>query len=154
MVARTHGSSHKAGSTKMSDTTTLTAGIDTAKHKLDVAIHGQPVSFTVDNSPAGWKLLASKLTKAGVHRVGIEATGGYERGVTRHLQAKGLTVLVLQPLQVKAYARLHLRRAKNDRIDAILIAACASIVDPRSVEPDLRLDAPLDQLTFIEQIEE
>jgi transposase len=137
----------------MPHTTTLTAGIDAAKDKLDVAIHGQPHIFTVENRRPGWKLLASKLANAGVRRVGIEATGGYERGVTRYLQAQGFTVLVLQPLQVKAYARLHLRRAKNDHIDAILIAACTSTIDPGNVEPDPRLDALLDQLTFVEQTE-
>ena len=138
----------------MSDTTTLTAGIDTAKDKLDVAVHGQTSTFSVDNRRAGWKVIATELANTGVRRVGIEATGGYERGVTRYLQAKGFTVLLLQPLQVKAYARLHLRRAKNDRIDAILIAACASAIDAPGVEPDPRLDALVDQLTFIEQIEE
>ncbi len=46
----------------------------------------------------------TQLAKAGVQRVGIEATGAYERGVTRHLQANGFIVVVLQPLQVKAFA--------------------------------------------------
>ena len=138
----------------MANSTTLTAGIDTAKDKLDIAVHGQTHTFNVENRRPGWKILAAELSKAGVHRVGIEATGGYERGVTRYLQAQGFTVLVLQPLQVKAYARIHLRRAKNDRIDAMLIAACTAAIDPPGVEPDPRLDALVDQLTFIEQAEE
>jgi len=138
----------------MTQSTTLTAGIDTAKDKLDIAVHGQAHTFSVKNNIGGWKVLAAELTKAGVTRVGIEATGGYERGVVRHLQAEGFSVLVMQPLQVKAYARLHLRRAKNDSIDATLIAACASAIDPASAEPDPRLDALVDQLTFIEQTEE
>jgi len=138
----------------MTETTTITAGIDTSKDKLDVAVHGQAACLTVQNQLAGWEQLAAAFAKIGVTRVGIEATGGYERGITRHLQAAGFTVLVLQPLQAKAYARLHLRRAKNDRIDAALIAACAHIVEAPSVEPDARLDALSDHLTFIEQIEE
>lgn len=138
----------------MPHSTTPTAGIDTAKDKLDIAVHGQAHTFSVKNNLGGWKFLASELTKAGVTRIGIEATGGYERGVVRHLQSKDFTVLVMQPLQVKAYARLHLKRAKNDSIDATLIAACASAIDPASAEPDPRLDALVDQLTFIEQIEE
>src|SRR5712691_3410144 len=97
---------------------TLAAGIDTAKDKLDVAIAGGPTAFTVENRPAGWRRLAAALAAAGVNRVGIEATGGYERGVVAHLRTAGFTLMVLQPLQVKAYARLHLRRAKNDRLDA------------------------------------
>ncbi len=60
----------------------------------------------------------------------------------------------MQPLQIKAYARLQLRRAKNDRIDAALIAACAALSDPPAGAPDPRLAAFADHLTLIEQIEE
>jgi len=155
MVAGTLGSLHKAGSKKMADTITVTAGIDTSKDKLDVAVHGTTTCFTVESRCAGWQQqLAAELTKAGVQRAGIEATGGYERGVTRQLQAAGFTMVVLQPLQAKAFARLHLRRAKNDRIDAALIAACAQAVDVPRIKPDARLDALTDHLTFVEQIEE
>ena len=133
---------------------TRTAGIDTGKDRLDVAVHGQAGPFTVDNTPAGWQSLAARLTEDGVRRVGIEATGGYERGVTRHLQGAGFTVVVLQPLQVRAFAKLHLRRAKSDRIDAVLIAACTHVLDPQATKAaDPRLDALSDQLTFIEQVE-
>jgi transposase len=113
----------------------LTAGIDTAKHKLDVAVHGQPGSFTVENNPAGWTLLAARLARIGVRRVGIEATGGYERGVTRYLRQQGFIVVVLQPLQVKAFAMLRLRRAKSDPIDAALVAACTFLLDAQNKMP-------------------
>jgi transposase len=49
---------------------------------------------------------------------------------------------------------VHLRRAKNDRIDAALIAACAALVNPPANQPDARLAALADHLTFIEQVEE
>ena len=138
----------------MVKTITQTAGIDTGKDRLDVAIHGQGSPFSVDNSLAGWQSLAARLSQEGVSRVGIEASGGYERGIARHLQAAGFAVVVLQPLQVRAFARLHLRRAKNDRIDAILIAACTHILDPQETKAaDPRLDALCDQLTFVEQVE-
>jgi transposase len=138
----------------MTQTTPRTAGIDTAKAKLDVAIGGQSNPFTVENRPEGWCRLAAALAEAGVERVGIEATGGYERGVVEHLRQAGYTVLVLQPLQVKAFARLHLRRAKNDRLDAELIAACAALIEPPAIGPDARLPALTDRLTFIEQLED
>ena len=139
----------------MTQSSMCTAGIDTAKDKLDVAIHGRVGVVTVANVLAGWKKLAAHLAEHDVRRVGIEATGGYERGVTRHLQALGLIVVVFQPLQVKAFAALHLRRAKSDRLDAALIAACAFMLDAdNKVPPDPRFDALADQLTFIEQIEE
>jgi transposase len=138
----------------MDENTPLTAGIDTAKDKLDIAVHGHDARFALSNDRAGWRRLEQDLARIGVRRVGIEASGGYERGVVDHLRAAGITVLVLQPLQVKACARLHLRRAKNDRIDAALIAACAALLDPPIAQPDARLAALADHLTFIEQIEE
>lgn len=138
----------------MTHASTPTAGIDTAKDKLDIAITGLNESLTVANAVAGWRRLAQHLAAAGVKRVGIEASGGYERGAVLHLRRVGFTVLLLQPLQVKAWAKVHLRRAKNDRIDAALIAACAALIDPPPNKPDARLAAFADHLTFIEQTEE
>jgi transposase len=129
----------------MRENTPLTAGIDTAKDKLEVAIASSQQPVTLENAAVGWCQLAARLAAAGVGRVGIEASGGYERGVVEHLRRAGFTVLVLQPLQSlprrrpgsrpgpecicgqsASAARVHLRRAKNDRIDAALIAACAA----------------------------
>jgi transposase len=138
----------------MSNHSTRAAGIDIAKDKLDLAIHGLPIRLSVENRRPGWRRLANELAKAGVNRVGVEATGGYERGVIAYLRAAGLTVVLLQPLQVKAYARLHLRRAKNDAIDAALIAACTAALDEPHGAPDARLEPLADALTFVEQIEE
>ncbi len=138
----------------MTNITTLVAGIDTAKDKLDVAVHGRPDRLQVANTRAGWRRLSAILLKAGVARIGVEASGGYERGVVAHLRAAGCAVLVLQPIQVRAYARMHLRRAKNDQLDAGLIAACVATLDPPAVEPDARLASLADALTFVEQIEE
>jgi transposase len=131
-----------------------TAGIDTSKAKLDVAIHGLDEHWQFDNASPGWQRLADSLARAGVTRVGIEATGGYERGVVGHLRAAGFTVLILQPIQVRAFARVHLRRAKNDALDAALIAACAAAIEPPKIAPDPRLDELAGHLTFVEQIEE
>jgi transposase len=138
----------------MTQTSITTAGIDTSKAKLDIALHGRAGCWQVPNAPSGWRLLAGQLTKAGVTRVGIEATGGYERGVVEHLRAAGFAVLVLQPIQVKAFGRVRLRRAKNDALDAVQIAACAATLDQVKVAPDPRLVQLADNLTFLEQIEE
>jgi len=140
---------------KMVDTSIITAGIDTSKEKLDIAIHGQAERLRVENTTAGWKQLAAWLKRAGVSRVGIEATGGYERGVMRYLQKLELTVVLLQPLQVKAFAKLTLRRAKSDTLDAQLIAQCTHMTDAyNKMAPDPRFDPLADQLTFIEQMED
>ena len=108
----------------MTQTSMRTAGIDTSKNKLDIAVHGLSQRWQVANTPAGWRKLADRLAETEVKRIGIEATGGYERGVVEHLRAAGFAVKVLQPAQVKAFGRVHLRRAKNDTLDAVLIAAC------------------------------
>ena len=63
-----------------------------------------------------------------VKRVGIEASGGYEQAVVAELRRKRFVVVVFQPAQVRAYAKFHLQRAKNDKIDAALIAACTAAV--------------------------
>jgi transposase len=139
----------------MANSTTISAGIDTSKNKLDAAIHGRDGTICVSNDQAGWKSLADHFAAAGVRRIGIEATGGYERGVTRYLQKAGFIVRLLQPLQVKAFAQARLRRAKSDQLDAHLIAACVHLIGEHDrMPPDPRFDALADHLTFIEQCEE
>lgn len=138
----------------MTQTSMTTAGIDTSKNKLDIAVHGLSQRWQVANTLAGWRTLADRLAETEVKRIGIEATGGYERGVVEHLRAAGFTVKVLQPVQVKAFGRVHLRRAKNDALDAVLIAACTAALDPSGTVPDPRLTKLADQMTFLDQIGE
>jgi hypothetical protein len=71
-----------------------------------------------------------------------------------HLRTAGFTVLVPQPIQVKAFGRVHLRRAKNDALDAVLIAACAAALDQPRIALDPRLAELAGYLTFLEQAEE
>jgi transposase len=141
MVDGTEGSPGKEGSTKMGKNTMAVAGIDTGKHSLDIALDGQEARLKVENAPAGHRALAAWLARRGVERVGIEASGGYERKVVAHLRRHGFAVIVFQPAQVRAYAAYRLRRAKNDAIDAGLIAACAAAAPAVRPAPDPRFDA-------------
>lgn len=154
MVAGTKGSHHKEGTTKMTETNILAAGIDTSKHKLDVAIHGDRQRWQFDNAPAGFADLVRLLRRRKVSRVGIEATGGYERDVVIALRKAGLAVAVLQPIQVRGFAQAVLCRAKSDRIDCGLIAACVAHRDVIRQPPDPRIVPLADLLTFVEQTEE
>jgi transposase len=138
----------------MKQTSTISAGIDVSKAKLDIAVHGLTGCWQVPNKASGWRQLATDLGKANVTRVGIEATGGYERGVIQYLRDKGFTVFLLQPAQVRAFARAQLRRAKNDKLDALLIAAFTALVDLPERQIDERLAELAQDLTFVEQIEE
>jgi len=111
----------------MSKNSIVCAGIDTGKHKLDVAIRGvkgQLLELLVENTADGHKVLSAWLREHKVKRVGIEASGGYEQAVVLHLRKKKFVVVVFQPKQVRAYATFNLQIAKNDKLDAALIADC------------------------------
>jgi len=152
MVEGTEGSHHKEGSKKMSKDSTVCAGIDTGKYKLDVVIDASADRLQVDNSPEGYRSLSAWLRQRGVERIGIEASGGYEQAVVSFLRADGFVVIVFQPVQVRAYAKFVLQHAKNDNIDAALIARCTAAATDIHEPPDTRL-APLAQrLTMIEQL--
>jgi transposase len=154
MVEGTEGSHHKEGSTKMSKHTTICAGIDTGKRKLDVAIAESPHQLQIDNNPDGHTALSKWLRQHRVKRVGIEASGGYEQVVVAALRRDGFVVIVFQPAQVRAYAKFHLQRAKNDRIDAALIAVCTAATQKIHTPPDPRLAPFAEHLTMVEQLTE
>jgi transposase len=130
------------------------AGIDTGKRKLDVAIDGRGEPLQVENTAEGHKVLVAWLQRHKVKRIGIEASGGYEQPVVTALRRKRFVVIVFQPAQVRAYAKFHLQLAKNDKIDAALIAACTAAVKKIHTAPDPRLQPFAEHLTLIEQIGE
>jgi transposase len=133
---------------------TVCAGIDTGKRKLDVAIDGSCEQLQVENTAEGHKVLLEWLRRHKVKRIGIEASGGYEQPVVVALRRKRFVVVVFQPAQVRAYAKFHLQRAKNDKIDAALIAACTAAVKQIYPAPDPRLSPFAEHLTMIDQIGE
>lgn len=130
------------------------AGIDTGKAWLDVALAGRPEVLHCTNDAAGHEQLVAWLHSHGVIRTGIEASGGYERRVVRALRAAGFTVERFQPAQVRAYARFERQHAKNDVLDAALIARCTAASAPGPAAPDPRFEEMAEHLTLIEQIEE
>jgi transposase len=138
----------------MSKHSIVCAGIDTSKDKLDVAVASVCTQLQVKNTAAGHAKLSTWLRKHEVERVGIEATGGYEQAVVTHLRRDGFVVIVLQPAQVHAYRRFRLQWAKNDKIDAALIAAVTAAMKTVRPPPDPRLQPFAVDLTVIEQITE
>ncbi len=133
-------------------TNTKIAGIDIGKHWLDAAVHGQAEVVRVSNDSAGIAELLGRLGEGEVGRVGFEASGGYERAVRQALEGAGFEVVVHQPLEVRLFARLKRLKAKNDRIDAVLIAAATAQVDAVKAASDPRLQALADRLTAYEQV--
>src|ERR1700674_5361465 len=138
----------------MSKHSTVCVGIDTGKHKLDVALEGRSQELQVPNTAEGHRQVSNWLRKQRVARVGIEASGGYEQAVVRQLRQDGFVVIVFQPAQVRAYAVFHLQKAKNDKIDAGLIADCTAAVKKIHEPPDPRLAPFAEVATLLDQLTE
>ncbi|OLP55688.1 IS110 family transposase [Rhizobium rhizosphaerae] len=105
-------------------------GIDVSKNRLDVAIIPHGDAFAVGNDDAGINALIGRLKAIGADAVALEATGGFETQAVAGLSSAGLTVLVVNPGQVRAYANAIGRRAKTDPIDAAVIAAFVLATKP------------------------
>jgi len=133
----------------------VVAGVDTGKDWLDAAIHNVDCApLRRPNNLQGRAEIVAFFKQRGVTRVGIEASGSYEFEMVEAMRDAGLEVCVLQPAQVRAYAKFLNLRAKTDPIDAALIARCAAAQDEVRERPDPRLAPFAEHLTFIEQIEE
>jgi transposase len=97
-------------------------GIDVSKARLDVAVLPSGESFQLANDAAGWTELSIRLKGRVLKAIGLEPSGGYERDLVRVLRRAGLPVRVVNPHRLRQYARALGRLAKNDRIDALMIA--------------------------------
>jgi transposase len=106
------------------------AGIDVAKDWLDVAIHGVGQPWRVTPDEQGLAGLTGTLREQGVDLVVVEATGGYEVPVTASLGIAGLPVAVVNPRQVRDFARSLGKLAKTDRLDALVLAHFGAATQP------------------------
>jgi transposase len=106
-------------------------GIDVAKHHLDVHLHPLGDSFRVANNQAGWDELIERIDPQSLKLIAIESTGGYEAAIVAELHAADLPVAVVNPRQVRDYARATGKLAKTDSIDAAVLAEFAQAVRPR-----------------------
>jgi transposase len=114
-------------------------GIDVSKDTLDAnCARGQRrQSKTFDNSPDGWKLLLAWLKAMGSKQahVCMEATGRYSLGVALALHDAGHVVSVVNPAQIRDFARTKLGRNKTDKVDASLIREYAELFKPAPWAP-------------------
>lgn len=105
-------------------------GIDVSKAWLDVAwLDGR--TLRIDQTPEAIASLLEQLRSQPPTLVVMEATGGLETGVASALAAAGLAVAVVNPRQVRDYAKACGRLAKTDRIDALVLAAFAAAIRPQ-----------------------
>jgi len=134
---------------------TIVAGVDVAKAVLDLAFwpEGEPSRHNADRG--GRRDLIARLKTMGVTRLGLEASGGYERQLVREARAAGIEVVLFQPTQIRAYAAFTRRKAKTDRLDAALIAECTARMRGDPSGPIAEGYAGLaEPMTRLEQIEE
>src|SRR4051812_27489867 len=122
----------------MTTTARLFAGVDVSKDRLDVCLrwseperhYEEEEAFVVDYDDSGIDALVSRLLEERTVLVILEATGGFERTVVGALAAEGLPLVVVNPRQVRDFARATGRLAKTDRIDAAILARFAEAVRP------------------------
>jgi transposase len=98
-------------------------GIDVSKDRLDVHVLPSNLAFVVARDGKGIGELSARLKDLSPDVVALEATGGFETVVAAGLSSAGLPVVVVNPAQVRAFARALGKRAKTDPIDAAIIAA-------------------------------
>lgn len=115
-------------------------GIDVSKDWLDLWLEPVKRFERASNDATGWVAIIGLLTSLGPAAglvVAFEATGGYERGLRQALLEAGYEVRRLNPLRVRLHAKSLGRNAKNDRIDARVIARYAAAADtmPETLDP-------------------
>jgi transposase len=118
-------------------------GIDVSKKYLDIAAMTSSAVRRLANNPAGWLELVEQMLSLQPERIVLEASGGFERPVVMVLAAAGQPVCVVNPRQVRQFARSTGQLAKTDAIDARILARFAE-----AVRPELRLlaDGPTHEL--------
>lgn len=105
-------------------------GIDVSKQLLEVAIHEQDYQFRGANKASAFGALITELIGWRPALIVLEATGGLERAVVAALHGAGLPVVVVNPRQVRDFARALGQLAKTDPLDARVLAHFASAVKP------------------------
>ena len=127
-------------------------GIDVSIDRLDAAIRPGGSAFSVTNDTAGWAELVARLPRGMIAAIGLEPSGGYERGVVRVLLAAGLSVRRINPTKLRQFARAAGALAKNDRIDARLIADYVTVMPTRVVERNPAVERLAETVTMRRQL--
>jgi transposase len=114
-------------------------GIDVAKRQLDVAERPSGARWTASNDVAGIAAVIERLCTGPVALIVVEATGGYEIPLVAALGTAGMPVVVVNPRQVRDFARALGKLAKTDTIDAGVLAHFGEAVrpEPRALADEL-----------------
>ena len=114
----------------MRKATEIYVGIDISKESLDVALRPTERTWQITNTQDGIGELVKELGSLGLDLVVLEATGGFETLLVSVLVEEGLPVVVVNPRQVRDFARATGKLAKTDTIDAQILALFAERVRP------------------------
>ena len=106
------------------------AGIDVAKDRLDALLRPSGQRFTVPRNGAGIEQLLDRLRTTPPDLVVMEATGGFELTVAAAVAGAGLPLAIVNPRQIRDFARATGQLAKTDRLDAEMIALFAERIRP------------------------
>lgn len=118
-------------------------GIDVSKATLDIAWTVSPgAPWRTTNDDVGWAALVTQLRAAAPALIVLEATGGYESGVATALAIAGYPVAIVNPRQVRAFAKAAGILAKTDTLDARVLLDFATRMQPtpRPMADDLQAD--------------
>jgi transposase len=130
-------------------------GIDVSKARLDVHARAADRDEAFSNDEAGIAALVAYARATAPRLMVLEATGGLERALVATLMAAGLPIAVVNPRQVRDFAKASGRLAKTDRIDARVLAQFAQAIQPvQRALPDEAAQAFADQLTRRRQLVE
>lgn len=108
----------------------VSVGIDVSKNNLDLAVHESGEVWSLPNDSRSCTTLAAKLKQLQATSIVLEASGGCETLVTAMLAAADLPVIVVNPRQVRDFAKATGQLAKTDRIDSRVLAHFAAAIDP------------------------
>ena len=110
------------------------AGIDVSKDRLDVMVLPEEQRSSVSNDPTSWAELVEQLRALSIAAIGIEASGGYERGIMRALLSAGMPVRHVNPFKLRQFAKASGVLAKNDPLYARMIASFVAIMPTRPAQ--------------------
>jgi transposase len=105
-------------------------GIDVSKQLLEVAVHESDKHFRCPNKASAFPWLLTELIALRPALIVLEATGGLEISITNALHKAGLPVVVINPRQVRDFAKALGQLAKTDRLDARVLAHFAAVIKP------------------------
>lgn len=122
-------------------------GVDIAKDSFEFVAYGDDRHFNMSNDETGIRQAVEQIQKLSPELLVLEATGGYEHPLVAALSVAKLPVVVINPRQVRDFAKATGHLAKTDAIDAAVLAHFAAVI-----KPELRPIADADMLLLKEVV--